>query len=32
MKGMKLAKDYDQRHVMLVGDGLLQIRVKHLKI
>ena len=25
---MRLAQDYDQRHVMLIGDGLSQIRVK----
>ena len=31
VKGMRLAKDYDQRYVMLVGDGLLQICVKTFK-
>ena len=28
VKGMRLAHDYKDRHVMLVGDGLSQIRVK----
>lgn len=28
VKGIHLAADYKERYVMLVGDGLLQIRVK----
>ena len=31
VKGMKLADDYQEQHVMLVGDGLSQIRVKMFK-